>query len=185
AEQLLRNGLSEHAYSRRALDVGVGVHAATDDVPVLQRKVFRADSAHGCRPVLIAVHHLDARIRLRRDVRDEVDVLPDRLVIGDGERARAERSGSHTAAVHTAGLDPDHVGADVRDGALDIGGRAFADGDNADDRSDADYDAEHRQARAHRVLTQSFERDPQNDEDVHRRLSGLIEGYFTGRGRHA
>ena len=167
AEQLIGDGLPEHADVAGALDVHLGVHPAARDVPSLEGEILRADTAHRGAPVLVAEDDLDAGVDLRRHVGHERDVVLDRLEVLEHQRLGAERSGPDAAAVHAAGLDPDHVGADVRDRALDVGRRALADRDDADHRADADDDAEHRQAGAERVLPQRFECDAQRRDDLH------------------
>ena len=167
AKQLIDDGLAEHAGRRRALDVGLVEHPALDDGPGFHLQVFRRDAADRRVPVLVAVDELHARIDHWRGVRDERHLLADGAHVGEGEALGRTRSGPHAAAVDAAGFDPDDVGADARDGLLDLRRRAVADGDGADHRADADDDAEHRQRRAHGVPPQRLQCEWKDEEQPH------------------
>src|SRR5204863_5967589 len=73
-----------------------------------------------------------------------------------------------------ASLDPDHVGADIRDRPLDTGLRAFADGDHTDDRPNANDDAQHRQASPQDVLAQPLQGKPRDHQHVHAMASAAF-----------
>ena len=167
AEQLIDDRLAEDAHVGGTLDVLLGEHAAAHDIPALDGEIRRRDAADGRVPVLIPVYELHADVVVGRDVRGERHVILDRLKIAERQRPGAVRAGAHAGAVHAARLDPDHVGADVRDRLLDARRCAFADRYGADDRADADDDAKRGQRAAHRVLCDGFCRDARDEQQVH------------------
>jgi len=94
-------------------------------------------------------------------------VLLDGFVVAERQRLRPERAGPDAAPVDTAGFDPDHVRADIRDRPFDARLRSFTDRDHADHRANTDDDAQHRQRRAHDVLAQRVQGQSRNHQQVH------------------
>ncbi len=83
----------------------------------------------------------------------------DGLHVGNGERLCCAGAGSDAVDVAAARFRPDEVVPKAAQLLPNLVGAALADRHRADHRSDADGDAEHRQAGAQFVSPQSAERD--------------------------
>ena len=160
-EHLFHEEVRDHGHVLCALHVAVGDRAAGEQVDVVDGEIGAVDAHDGDVRVLVAVLRLAAaRALVDGVVLHALDLLGQGVEHVDGEQVVLLRGedlhGFHVdqALLHGDGDVVDAQGGHrVGDGA----GDRVAHAHDADDRADADDDAQHREQRAHLVGPQAVE----------------------------
>ena len=152
-KQLVGHGFADHGGLREAAHILVGKHRAAGDIPVADLRVIGRFPHHLRVPVQAVGEHLSAVTHFRTDAHD-VFQPGNRQCVGHRQRWRAAPAAAHRAAGEIAGKNRDHAFTQAADLVLDLFGGAGSQAHRADDGTDADDDAEHRQQRTHLVPAQ-------------------------------
>src|SRR3989344_470331 len=167
AEKIISCGRPQDGDFRKSAQVLIGNERSSVDLHIPHGRICGRDAHDRCVGVLATARHLVSSGNFRRDRFCEGYFFSYGIGVFLRERAGGTAAGTHLKARSAlrAGPHDEKVGADGLDARLDRVLRSLPDRDHADDRTDADDDAQNRQSRPDFV---SRKRDMGFLEDIKR-----------------
>jgi hypothetical protein len=154
AEKLIAHGSTDHADVGGSLNVVLRKGRALVDVPALDVEVFGRNAAVSGVPVLIAIDDLDSAVDVGRDALNQGHLILDGNSVAHNQGLRAVGAGAPAIDGAAARFDPNEIVAEIVELLFDASLAGFADGHDANHRSDANGDAEDGQHAAQFVAQQ-------------------------------
>src|SRR5262249_10798533 len=142
AKELIADGPPQDTHTRRTLPLIRGEDRSLINDPTPDLEELGRHPSERRIPVLIPVNDLDRSIHVGGHALDEGNLILDRDGIGEHQALRPTGSGADPVHGAAPSLDPDEVVPEVPELLLDTRLAGLADRHNADDRGDADGDAE-------------------------------------------
>ena len=158
--------LPEHAHFPPGSHIVLREEGPAGHAPAADCPVRGGDPAHLGGPILVTVHDLDPQIHVRGDLRQEGDLLLDRVQVPEGQALGPMGAGPHPIDITVAGFNPDNVLAQTADLVLDLSRGTLADRHTAEEGAHPDTDAQGRKHAAQHMAHEGAQGDVQDHREA-------------------